>query len=63
MQPLKYWDDLPKNFFSLQRAIRTEDGDMLFEYFSRTRGIRRGILEAGQDTEAPDFGRSLIDKK
>ena len=52
-----------EELFSLQRAIRTEDGDMLFEYFSRTRGIRRGILEAGQDTEAPDFGRSLIDKK
>ena len=52
-----------EELFSLQRAIRTENGDMLFEYFSRTRGIRRGILEAGQDTEAPDFGRSLIDKK
>ena len=52
-----------EELFSLQRAIRTENGDMLFEYFSRTRGIRRGILEAGQDTKAPDFGRSLIDKK
>ena len=52
-----------EELFSLQRAIRTENGDMLFEYFSRTRGIRRGILEAGQDTEAPDFGRSLIAKK
>ena len=52
-----------EELFSLQRAIRTENGDMLFEYFSRTRGIRRGILEAGQDTEAPNFGRSLIDKK
>jgi cyclohexadieny/prephenate dehydrogenase len=35
---------------------------MLFDYFSRTRTIRRGILEAGQDTEAPDFGRVLADK-
>ena len=52
-----------EELFSLQRAIRTENGDMLFEYFSRTRGIRRGILEAGQDTEAPDFGRSLLEKK
>ena len=52
-----------EELFSLQRAIRTENGDMLFDYFSRTRGIRRGILEAGQDTEAPDFGRSLIAKK
>ncbi len=52
-----------EELFSLQRAIRTENGDMLFDYFSRTREIRRGILEAGQDTEAPDFGRSLIAKK
>jgi cyclohexadieny/prephenate dehydrogenase len=51
-----------EELFSLQRAIRTEDGQMLFDYFSRTRTIRRGILEAGQDTEAPDFGRSLTDK-
>ncbi len=51
-----------EELFSLQRAIRTEDGEMLFDYFTRTRAIRRGILEAGQDTEAPDFGRSLIEK-
>ncbi len=42
---------------SLQRAIRWGDGDALFELFTRTRAIRRGIIEAGQDTEAPDFGR------
>ena len=30
---------------------------MLFDYFIRTRAIRRGIVEAGQDTDAPDFGR------
>ena len=30
---------------------------MLFDYFTRTRAIRRGIVEAGQDTDAPDFGR------
>ena len=51
-----------EELFALQRAIRTEDGQMLFDYFSRTRTIRRGILEAGQDTEAPDFGRSFTDK-
>ena len=51
-----------EELFSLQRAIRTEDGEMLFDYFTRTRAIRRGILEAGQDTEAPDFGRSLTEK-
>ncbi len=47
-----------EELFSLQRAIRTGDGDMLFDYFTRTRDIRRGILEAGQDTDAPDFGRA-----
>jgi cyclohexadieny/prephenate dehydrogenase len=47
-----------EELFALQRAIRTGDGDMLFDYFTRTRAIRRGIIEAGQDTAAPDFGRS-----
>ncbi|MEP5761685.1 MAG: prephenate/arogenate dehydrogenase family protein [Litoreibacter sp.] len=46
-----------EELFALQRAIRTGDGDHLHAYFSRTRGIRRGIIEAGQDTDAPDFGR------
>ncbi|RNF36295.1 prephenate/arogenate dehydrogenase family protein [Paracoccus methylarcula] len=47
-----------EELFVLQRAIRMGDGDQLFDYFSRTRAIRRGIIEAGQDTEAPDFGRT-----
>lgn len=42
---------------ALQRAIRWGDGDALFNLFTRTRAIRRSIIEAGQDTEAPDFGR------
>ncbi|MCB8837242.1 prephenate/arogenate dehydrogenase family protein [Aurantimonas sp. VKM B-3413] len=42
---------------SLQRAIRWGDGDALFDLFTRTRAIRRGIVEAGQDTAKPDFGR------
>jgi cyclohexadieny/prephenate dehydrogenase len=46
-----------EELFALQRAIRTGDGEQLFDYFTRTRAIRRGIIEAGQDTEAPDFGR------
>ena len=41
----------------LQRAIRWGDGDKLEALFSRTRTIRRGIIEARQDTPAPDFGR------
>ncbi|MEL7116021.1 MAG: prephenate/arogenate dehydrogenase family protein, partial [Pseudomonadota bacterium] len=44
----------------LQRAIRTGDGDHLFDYFTRTRAIRRGIIEAGQDTDAPNFGRQAV---
>ena len=46
-----------EELFVLQRAIRMGDGDHLFDYFTRTRAIRRGIIEAGQDTSAPDFGR------
>jgi cyclohexadieny/prephenate dehydrogenase len=47
-----------EELFALQRAIRLGDGDHLHSYFTRTRAIRRGIIEAGQDTAAPDFGRS-----
>ena len=47
-----------EELFALQRAIRTGDGDHLHAYFTRTRAIRRGIIEAGQDTAAPDFGRT-----
>ena len=47
-----------EELFALQRAIRTGDGDLLHDYFTRTRAIRRGIIDAGQDTDAPDFGRN-----
>ncbi|GGE16636.1 prephenate dehydrogenase [Gemmobacter megaterium] len=46
-----------EELFMLQRAIRMGDGEQLHAYFTRTRAIRRGIIEAGQDTAAPDFGR------
>jgi cyclohexadieny/prephenate dehydrogenase len=42
---------------SLTRAIRRGDGATLFEHFTRTRAIRKGIVAAGQDSPAPDFGR------
>ncbi|MGV6874822.1 prephenate/arogenate dehydrogenase family protein [Pseudochelatococcus sp. B33] len=42
---------------ALARAIRWSDGDALFELFTRTRAIRRNIIELGQETSAPDFGR------
>lgn len=41
----------------LQRAIRWGDGDTLFDLFTRARDVRRSIIQAGQDTDAPDFGR------
>ncbi len=46
-------EDLSK----LTRAIRRGDGDALFEHFARTRAIRRGIVQIGQDSPVPDFGR------
>ena len=46
-----------EELFALQRAIRTGDGDHLFDYFTRTRAVRRGIIEAGQDTAERNFGR------
>ncbi|PJI92614.1 cyclohexadieny/prephenate dehydrogenase [Yoonia maricola] len=49
-----------EELFALQRAIRQGDGDHLHDYFTRTRSIRRGIIEAGQDTDAPDFGRVKV---
>lgn len=47
-----------EELFALQRAIRLGDGEHLHAYFTKTRAIRRGIIEAGQDTSAPDFGRA-----
>ena len=46
----------------LQRAIRWGDGEKLFDLFTRTRAIRRSIIDAGQDTAAPNFGRPVEDK-
>ena len=44
---------------SLQRAIRWGDGDKLFDLFTRTRAVRRSIIDAGQEVDAPDFGRQI----
>jgi cyclohexadieny/prephenate dehydrogenase len=43
---------------ALQRAIRWGDGDALFDLFTRTRAVRRSIIEQGQDDDRPDFGRA-----
>ena len=42
---------------ALTRAIRNSDGETLFKHFERTRAIRKGVLEMGQDSPTPDFGR------
>ncbi|MGE5389097.1 MAG: prephenate/arogenate dehydrogenase family protein [Hyphomicrobiales bacterium] len=46
----------------LQRMIRRGDGQGLFDFFTRTRAIRRSIIQQGQDTAAPDFGRRESDQ-
>ena len=48
---------------ALQRAIRFGDGETLFKLFGEARAIRKGIIQAGQDTAAPDFGRQPAPKK
>ena len=48
-----FQEDLSK----LTRAIRRGDGEALFEHFTRTRAIRRGIVSIGQDEASADFGR------
>ncbi|MGE3832016.1 MAG: prephenate dehydrogenase dimerization domain-containing protein, partial [Parvibaculaceae bacterium] len=47
----------------LQRAIRWGDGDTLYNLFTRSREIRRSIIEAGQEIAIPDFGRHALAKK
>lgn len=42
---------------ALQRAIRWGDGETLFRTFEASRAVRRAIIEAGQDSDAPNFGR------
>ena len=49
----RYIEDLS----ALKRAIRWDEGDRLFDQFSKTRDIRRRIIDAGQDTAEPNFGR------
>lgn len=42
---------------ALQRAIRWGEGDALYDLFNRARRMRREVIEAGQDTPAPNWGR------
>jgi len=48
---------------ALTKAIRNGDGKTLFDQFTRTRAIRKGIVDIGQDSAAPDFGRPHPDLK
>ncbi|MGB3166715.1 MAG: prephenate/arogenate dehydrogenase family protein [Alteraurantiacibacter sp.] len=48
---------------AMRKAIEAEDGEAMFDLFTRTRAIRRGILEQGQDDARPDFGRMDHDKE
>ena len=52
-----------EDLIALQRAIRWGQGDILFDLFTRTRAIRRDIIDAGQETAEPDFGRQHGPKK
>lgn len=48
---------------ALQRAVRWGDGDLLFDHFTKTRAIRRGIIEAGQEVDQTNFGRDEVDER
>ena len=41
----------------MQRAIRWGDGEALEKAFARSRGLRKAIIEAGQESAEPNFGR------
>jgi cyclohexadieny/prephenate dehydrogenase len=51
-----------EDLIHLQRAIRFGEGETLFKMFTDARAIRRGIIQAGQDTAAPNFGRDAKGK-
>jgi cyclohexadieny/prephenate dehydrogenase len=55
---LEMLDRFSEDLTAMQRAIRSGDGETLHDLFSRTRAIRRQVIEQGQDDERPDFGRS-----
>ena len=54
---LKVLDNYSKNLDEIKSAIKNKDSKKLLEIFSTTRKVRKEIIEAGQDTEKPGFGR------
>ena len=55
---LKVLDNYSKNLDDIKSAIKNKDSEKLLEIFSSTKKVRKEIIEAGQDTEKPDFGRN-----
>ena len=54
---LKVLDNYSKNLDEIKDAIKNKDSKKLLDIFSSTKKVRKEIIEAGQDTEKPDFGR------
>jgi len=54
---LQVLDDFTKNLNEMRTAIKDKDGDKLIKIFSDTKNVRKEIIEAGQDTSSPNFGR------
>jgi len=54
---LEMMDRFQADLGAMRNAIEADDGDAMFDLFTRTRAIRRSILEQGQDDARPDFGR------
>ena len=54
---LKVLDNYSKNLNEIKDAIKNKDSKKLLEIFSSTKKVRKEIIEAGQDTDKPDFGR------
>ena len=54
---LEMMDRFLTDLAMMREAIRAEDGETMFDLFTRTRAIRRSIIELGQDDARPDFGR------
>ena len=55
---LKVLDNYSKNLEEIKTAIKNKDSKKLLEIFSSTKKVRKEIIEAGQDTDKPGFGRS-----
>ena len=54
---LKVLDNYSKNLYEIKEAIKNKDSKKLLEIFSSTKKVRKEIIEAGQDTDKPGFGR------